>query len=151
MSSSRTRSSAHYSAGDKLAPKFKDCTYDSIKKPEPKELRKWLALISSIVRNYIFENEEAGAELEAFMDSLTGRRAKKRATRPAFLDTEMFSWGSNPDEDGGSHTSAEDRRSTNESITEVGDVEDTEPFVDAPDLQSSGPVSYTHLTLPTKA
>ena len=135
MSSSRTRSSAHYSVGDKLAPKFKDCTYDSIKKPEPKELRKWLALLSSIVRNYIYDEEPAGAELEGFLDALTGRQAKKKATRPAFLDTPAFAWGSHPDEDGISLTSADDRRSTNGTVTEVGDAE---PFVPSPDLQSSG-------------
>ena len=38
--------SVHY---QKLQPKFKDCTFDSDKKPE--YLRTWLRLLSGIVRN----------------------------------------------------------------------------------------------------
>ena len=38
--------SVHY---QKLQPKFKDCTFDSDKKPE--YLRTWLRLLAGIVRN----------------------------------------------------------------------------------------------------
>ena len=141
MSSSRTRSSASLSVGDKLAPKFKDCTYDSIKKPEAADLRKWMALLSSIVRNYVYNDVSAGAELEGFLDAVTGRRAKKKATRPAFLDSPEFNWGTHPDEDGISLTSADDRRSANETISEVEDDSGQEPLLGAfpsPNLQASG-------------
>ena len=50
--------SMHY---QKLQPKFKDCTFDSDKKPE--YLRTWLRLLAGIVRNI-----PNGKPIENFLD-----------------------------------------------------------------------------------
>ena len=62
----------------KLQPKFKDCTFDSDKKPE--YLRTWLRLLSGIVRNI-----PHGTQLENFLDSYLQRRLNEATTRPSFL------------------------------------------------------------------
>ena len=62
----------------KLQPKFKDCTFDSDKKPE--YLRTWLRLLSGIVRNI-----PHGKQIENFLDSYLQRRLNEATTRPSFL------------------------------------------------------------------
>ncbi len=62
----------------KLQPKFKDCTFDSDKKPE--YLRTWLRLLSGIVRNI-----PHGKQIENFLDFYLQRQLNEAATRPAFL------------------------------------------------------------------
>ena len=62
----------------KLQPKFKDCTFDSDKKPE--YLRTWLRLLSGIVRNI-----PHGKDIENFLDHYLQRRLHEATTRPAFL------------------------------------------------------------------
>ena len=62
----------------KLQPKFKDCTFDSDKKPE--YLRTWLRLLSGIVRNI-----PNGKQIENFLDSYLQRRLNEATTRPSFL------------------------------------------------------------------
>ena len=67
--------SVHY---QKLQPKFKDCTFDSDKKPE--YLRTWLRLLAGIVRNI-----PNGKPIENFLDRYLRRHTNETATRPAFL------------------------------------------------------------------
>ena len=67
--------SVHY---QKLQPKFKDCTFDSDKKPE--YLRTWLRLLAGIVRNI-----PNGKPIENFLDHYLQRHTNETATRPAFL------------------------------------------------------------------
>ena len=62
----------------KLQPKFKDCTFDSDKKPE--YLRTWLRLLSGIVRNI-----PHGKQIENFLDCYLQRRLNEATTRPSFL------------------------------------------------------------------
>ena len=62
----------------KLQPKFKDCTFDSDKKPE--YLRTWLRLLSGIVRN-----APHGKDIENFLDHYLQRQLHEATTRPAFL------------------------------------------------------------------
>ena len=62
----------------KLQPKFKDCTFDSDKKPE--YLRTWLRLLAGIVRNI-----PHGKQIENFLDYYLQRQLHEAATRPAFL------------------------------------------------------------------
>ena len=68
--------SVHY---QKLQPKFKDCTFDSDKKPE--YLRTWLRLLAGIVRNI-----PNGKPIENFLDHYLQRHTNETATRPAFLN-----------------------------------------------------------------
>ena len=65
----------------KLQPKFKDCTFDSDKKPE--YLRTWLRLLAGIVRNI-----PHGKQIENFLDFYLQRQLNEAATRPAFLSEE---------------------------------------------------------------
>ena len=62
----------------KLQPKFKDCTFDSDKKPE--YLRTWLRLLSGIVRNI-----PHGKQIEHFLDCYLQHRLNEATTRPSFL------------------------------------------------------------------
>ena len=62
----------------KLQPKFKDCTFDSDKKPE--YLRTWLRLLAGIVRNI-----PHGKQIENFLDFYLQRQLNEAAARPAFL------------------------------------------------------------------
>ena len=109
-------SSSGYEVGAKLAPKFEKCTYDCIKKPAAADLRKWMALLSSIVRNLIFKDKTAGGELEAFLDSKMGRQNKKNVLRPSFLDSSDFACDED-DISGISLGSADDRLSSFETET----------------------------------
>ena len=62
----------------KLQPKFKDCTFDSDKKPE--YLRTWPRLLSGIVRNI-----PHGKQLENFLNNYLQRWLHEATTRPSFL------------------------------------------------------------------
>ena len=69
--------------GAKYQPKFKDCKLEE--KGGDKTLRRWIALLGSIVMNAVH-----GIYLEAFLDHALGRSSNKTTTRPAFLDDPMF-------------------------------------------------------------
>ena len=62
----------------KLQPKFKDCTFDSDKKPE--YLRTWLRLLSGIVRNIPNSHHIAH-----FLYSRPQHHLNEATTRPSFL------------------------------------------------------------------
>ena len=62
-----------------LQPKFKDCSFDSAKKPE--YLLTWIRLLTGIIRNI-----PRGDPLENFLDNFLGRKTAGRTTRPSFLE-----------------------------------------------------------------
>ena len=77
--SGQTNYNQDYSVNyQKLQPKFKDCTFDSDKKPE--YLRTWLRLLSGIVRNI-----PNGKQIENFLNSYLQRQLNEATTRPSFL------------------------------------------------------------------
>ena len=63
----------HFAGG----AKFKDCTFDSDKKPE--YLRTWLRLLSGIVRNI-----PHGKQIENFLDGYLQRRLNEATTGGEF-------------------------------------------------------------------
>ena len=78
----------------KLQPKFKECAFDSNKKPE--YLRTWIRLLTGIVRNI-----PHGKPLENFLDISLSRRLHEASTRPAFLSEDIFQLTApSPDNDG---------------------------------------------------
>ena len=62
----------------KLQPKFKDCTFNSDKKPE--YLRTWLRLLFGIIRNI-----PIGEQIQDFLDSYLQHRVNEAPTCPSFL------------------------------------------------------------------
>ena len=66
-----------------VQPKFKECLFDSDKKPA--YLRTWLRLLSGIVRNI-----PHGKPLELYLDNVLDRRLHEKSTRPAFLTEDIF-------------------------------------------------------------
>ena len=109
MASQKSRSGSSYDNGSKLLPKFKDCQFDCLKKKDPGDLRKWMMLLSSIVRIHPHQDQPAGSELENFLDSKFGRHQKRNTTRPAFLLRHDFE-DPDSDDDGIDLTSADDQR-----------------------------------------
>ena len=80
-----------------LQPKFKDCSFDSAKKPE--YLLTWIRLLTGIIRNI-----PRGDALENFLDNFLGRKTAGRTTRPSFLSEAGMSIrapGIDPGEDSG--------------------------------------------------
>ena len=70
----------------KFQPKFKDCTFESDKKPE--SFRTWTRLLSGIVRNI-----KGGREIEQFLDNYLQRNVSECTTRPAFLSNPALRLG----------------------------------------------------------
>ena len=90
---SSNHSSTDY--GKDIAPKFKQCVFDSTKNPNG--IRDWIYMISSIIRCMF-----GGDAIENFLDHYLKRNRMQNPTRPEFLDDadlEIDAPGEDPGDD----------------------------------------------------